>query len=103
MDPLLPSDPKKLGVWTVTARLGKGGMGAVYMAHNKDRRTAAIKVISGADIRDEKVRDRFKQEIQALSLITTPPPPPLRRRPVLASTLGVLCPLVAPTFSTPTP
>ena len=72
MDPLLPSDPKKLGVWTVTARLGKGGMGAVYMAHNKDRRTAAIKVISGADIRDEKVRDRFKQEIQALSLITTP-------------------------------
>jgi hypothetical protein len=72
MDPLLPSDPKKLGVWTVTARLGKGGMGAVYMAHNKDRRTAAIKVISGSDIRDEKVRDRFKQEIQALSLITTP-------------------------------
>ena len=72
MDPVLPSDPKKLGVWTVTARLGKGGMGAVYMAHNKDRRTAAIKVISGADIRDEKVRDRFKQEIQALSLITTP-------------------------------
>lgn len=72
MEPLLPSDPKKLGVWTVTGRLGKGGMGAVYMAHNKDRRTAAIKVISGSDIKDEKVRDRFKQEIQALSLITTP-------------------------------
>ncbi len=72
MEPLLPNDPKKLGVWTVTGRLGKGGMGAVYMAHNKERRTAAIKVISGADIKDEKVRDRFKQEIQALSLITTP-------------------------------
>lgn len=72
MEPLLPNDPKKLGVWTVTGRLGKGGMGAVYMAHNKDRRTAAIKVISGSDIKDEKVRDRFKQEIQALSLITTP-------------------------------
>jgi mitogen-activated protein kinase 15 len=72
MDSLLPSDPKKLGVWTVRARIGKGGMGVVYMAHKKDRRTAAIKVISGADIRDEKVRDRFKQEIQALSLITTP-------------------------------
>ena len=72
MDQLQPSDPRKLGVWTVTARLGKGGMGAVYLAHNKDRRTAAIKVISGSDIRDEKVRDRFKQEIQALSLITTP-------------------------------
>lgn len=72
MEPLLPTDPKKLGVWTVTGRLGKGGMGAVYMAHNKDRRTAAIKVISGSSIKDEKVRDRFKQEIQALSLITTP-------------------------------
>ena len=72
MDPLLPSDPKKLGVWTLTGRLGKGGFGAVYMAHNKERVTVAIKVISGASINDEKVRDRFKQEIQALSLIRTP-------------------------------
>jgi hypothetical protein len=39
----------------------------------------------------------------ASALITTPPPPPLRRRPVLASTLGVLCPRVTPTFSTPPP
>jgi hypothetical protein len=70
MEPLLPSDPKKLGVWTVTGRLGKGGMGAVYMAHNKERVTAAIKVVSG--IKDERVRARFKQEIQALSLIRTP-------------------------------
>ena len=70
MEPLLPSDPKKLGVWTVTGRLGKGGMGAVYMAHNKERVTAAIKVVTG--IKDERVRDRFKQEIQALSLIKTP-------------------------------
>jgi serine/threonine protein kinase len=70
MEPLLPSDPKKLGVWTLTGRLGKGGMGAVYMAHNKERVTVAIKVISG--IKDERIRDRFKQEIQALSLIKTP-------------------------------
>lgn len=72
MEPLLPSDPKKLGAWTLTGRLGKGGMGAVYMAHNKERVTVAIKVISGASINDERVRDRFKQEIQALSLIRTP-------------------------------
>jgi serine/threonine protein kinase len=70
MEPLLPSDPKKLGVWTLTGRLGKGGMGAVYMGHNKERVTAAIKVVSG--IKDERDRDRFKQEIQALSLIQTP-------------------------------
>ena len=70
MEPLLPSDPKKLGVWTLTGRLGKGGMGAVYMAHNKERVTAAIKVVNG--IKDERDRDRFKQEIQALSLIQTP-------------------------------
>ena len=70
MEPLLPSDPKKLGVWTLTGRLGKGGMGAVYMAHNKERVTAAIKVVNG--IKDERDRDRFKQEIQALSLIKTP-------------------------------
>lgn len=72
MDPLLPSDPKKLGVWTLTGRLGEGGFGAVYMAHNKERKTAAIKVISRSAMKDEKIEARFKQEIQALSLITTP-------------------------------
>lgn len=70
MEPLLPSDPKKLGAWTLTGRLGKGGMGSVYMGHNKERVTAAIKVVSS--IKDERDRDRFKQEIQALSLIKTP-------------------------------
>lgn len=72
MEPLLPSDPKKLGVWTITGRLGEGGFGAVYMAHNKERRTAAIKVINRSAMKDEKIEARFKQEIQALSLITTP-------------------------------
>jgi serine/threonine protein kinase len=73
MEPLLPADPRKLGVWTITGRLGKGGMGAVvYMAHNKERITVAIKVISGSSIKDQNVRDRFKQEIQALSLVRTP-------------------------------
>ena len=73
MEPLLPTDPRKLGVWTITGRLGKGGMGAVvYMAHNKERITVAIKVISGSSIKDQNVRARFKQEIQALSLVRTP-------------------------------
>jgi serine/threonine protein kinase len=67
MDPLLPSDPKKLGVWTLTGRLGKGGFGAVYMAHNKERVTVAIKVISGAAINDEKVSGTMAELDKAIA------------------------------------
>jgi serine/threonine protein kinase len=71
MDPLLPTDPKKLGGWTLTGRLGQGGMGVVYMG-NKAGKTVALKIILSEDLKSEPVRRRFVQEVQSLSLLRTP-------------------------------
>lgn len=71
MDALLPSDPKKLGGWTLTGRLGAGGMGVVYMGY-KSGKNAAIKIILKSDKANPQARNRFKQEIQSLYLVKSP-------------------------------
>ena len=76
MESLLPTDPKKLGGWTLTGRLGEGGMGVVYMA-NKGGKTVAIKVILSEDLKNPQVKRRFIQEVQSLSLLRTPYVAPL--------------------------
>jgi serine/threonine protein kinase/uncharacterized RDD family membrane protein YckC len=76
MDPLLPTDPKKLGGWTLTGRLGQGGMGVVYMG-NKAGKTVALKIILSEDLKSEPVKRRFVQEVQSLSLLRTPYVAPL--------------------------
>jgi serine/threonine protein kinase/uncharacterized RDD family membrane protein YckC len=76
MESLLPTDPKKLGGWTLTGRLGEGGMGVVYMG-NKGGKTVAIKVILSDDLKNPQVKRRFIQEVQSLSLLRTPYVAPL--------------------------
>ena len=76
MEPLLPSDPKRLGGWTLTGRLGEGGMGVVYMG-NKAGKTVALKVISSSELNNPRVKSRFVQEVQSLSLLRTPYVAPL--------------------------
>lgn len=71
MDDLQPSDPKKIGGWTLQGRLGKGGMGVVYMA-SKSGKTVALKVINAAGLTNPKVRKRFIQEVHSLSLLRNP-------------------------------
>ena len=65
-----PKDPKRLGGWTLTGRLGEGGMGVVYMG-NKAGTTAAVKRIHSPDIQNPFVRNRFKQEVQSMELLKT--------------------------------
>jgi serine/threonine protein kinase len=76
MEPLLPNDPKRLGGWTLTGRLGEGGMGVVYMG-NKAGKTVALKVISSSELNNPRVKSRFVQEVQSLSLLRTPYVAPL--------------------------
>lgn len=63
-----------LGNWLITARIGAGGMGAVFRAERADReyvKTTAIKVLSGA-ISDARSIERFRVERQILANLNHP-------------------------------
>ena len=62
-----------LGPYTITAELGHGGMGVVYMAHNpRLDRQVAIKVLPPDLTRDETAKQRFLQEAMAASALDHP-------------------------------
>lgn len=64
----------RVGPYRLTAKLGSGGMGAVYRAERNDdtfRRTVAIKILRPGAISDEAVR-RFEAERQILASIDHP-------------------------------
>nr|WP_296069325.1 serine/threonine-protein kinase [uncultured Actinoplanes sp.] len=61
--PLLPTDPRVLGRYRMVARIGEGGMGAVYLARDPHGRPVAIKVIRPELAPDERFRARFRSEV----------------------------------------
>ncbi|WP_460359766.1 serine/threonine-protein kinase, partial [Actinoallomurus bryophytorum] len=63
--PLRPSDPQQLGAYRIVGRLGRGGMGIVYLAENEGGERAAVKVISPDLADDEMFRDRFRREVES--------------------------------------
>jgi tetratricopeptide (TPR) repeat protein/predicted Ser/Thr protein kinase len=66
--------PKGLEIghrYTVLKLLGKGGMGAVYLVHDKELdRDVALKVIRPDIAEDAATLERFKREIQLSSVVT---------------------------------
>jgi len=57
--------------YEIVKQLGKGGMGAVYLAHDRElSRLVALKVIAPHLAAEEWVVDRFKREIQLSSIVT---------------------------------
>ena len=63
----------QLGPYTITAELGRGGMGVVYTAHDpRLKRQVAIKVLPPDLTRDETAKQRFLQEAQAASALDHP-------------------------------
>jgi eukaryotic-like serine/threonine-protein kinase len=63
--PAAPPIPERIGRYEVKKLLGRGGMGSVYLAHQRDLdRLAVIKVISpGAE--NEQFLERFQREARA--------------------------------------
>jgi serine/threonine protein kinase len=64
---------QKIGKYNILERIGRGGMGTVYKAHDPILdRTVALKVISNdVDVTDE-LRARFFREAQACARLSHP-------------------------------
>ena len=64
--PLRPDDPTRIGHYRLTARLGAGGMGVVYLGVSWDGTPVAVKVLRPDLTDDEEFRRRFGREVSAL-------------------------------------
>lgn len=63
--PLRTGDPRELDGYRVVSRLGRGGMGTVYLAEAPSGHNVAIKLIHPHLTDDEDFRRRFAREVEA--------------------------------------
>ncbi|MEV5128445.1 protein kinase [Streptomyces decoyicus] len=63
--PLEDGDPRVIAGYRLTAKLGSGGMGKVYLSYTPGGRPVAIKVIRPEFSEDAEFRRRFQQEVQS--------------------------------------
>ncbi|NEA28848.1 serine/threonine-protein kinase [Actinomadura bangladeshensis] len=63
--PLRDRDPRQLGPYRLTARLGRGGMGTVFLGEDDAGRRVAVKVINAELADDEAFHERFRREVTA--------------------------------------
>ncbi|UCM89648.1 serine/threonine-protein kinase [Streptomyces marincola] len=69
MEPLSADDPRRVGDYGLIGRLGRGGMGRVYLGRSAGGRTVAIKVVHAHIAADERFRARFAREVAAARLV----------------------------------
>jgi hypothetical protein len=65
VEDLRDGDPREIGSYTLTARLGAGGMGLVFLGQSASGRLVAVKVIHPQLAMDKAFRARFDREIAA--------------------------------------
>ncbi len=76
MQALAAGDPRHLGPYRLHARLGRGGMGQVFLGFSPAGRSVAVKVLHPALARDEAFLTRFGLEVaaaRAVSAVYTAP------------------------------
>ena len=67
--PLRDTDPAQVGRYRLTARLGAGGMGVVYLGTDLDGSLVAVKVLRPELTDDPEFRDRFGREVINLTRV----------------------------------
>jgi serine/threonine protein kinase len=67
--PLQKDDPSRVGGYRLTARLGAGGMGVVYLGTAKDGSQVAIKMLRPELADDTEFRVRFRREAATLEKV----------------------------------
>lgn len=78
LTPLLPDDPTQVGPFPVVARIGSGGMGAVYASGSPQHGYTAVKVIHPELAQNADFRARFAREIDLVRRVATPYAPGFR-------------------------
>jgi len=63
--PLQKGDPEQLGQYRLVGRIGRGGMGTVYLAESGRGERAAVKVINLDLAHDDAFRLRFRREVES--------------------------------------
>ncbi|MDT3440888.1 MULTISPECIES: protein kinase domain-containing protein [unclassified Pseudofrankia] len=61
--PLTPQDPRVISGYLLRARIGAGGMGAVYLSYTPGGRPVALKVARAEFAADPEFRRRFEKEV----------------------------------------
>ena len=67
--PLTPGDPARLGSYTLTARLGEGGQGVVYLGESESGDEVAVKLLRADLASDDTARGRFLRELDAVKRV----------------------------------
>jgi predicted Ser/Thr protein kinase len=69
LEPLQAGDPSRIGRFRLTARLGAGGMGVVYLGEAKNCGQVAVKVVRPEVGDDQEFRARFRREVALLTRV----------------------------------
>jgi serine/threonine protein kinase len=65
MEPLRADDPRQVGPYRLRGRLGRGGMGQVFLGRSRSGRPVAVKVVRPELADDAGFRHRFATEVEA--------------------------------------
>lgn len=70
MEPLREQDPRQAGAYRLTARLGTGGMGEVFLGETPGRERVAVKFLKNEHAHDPQFRRRFAREVASARMVS---------------------------------